>query len=72
MKKARSKFEEWAYAHVGGADGLAKALGVHRSAVGFWFQKKATPRTKHAMRIVSLAKGKLSLKDIIDGTVVKC
>lgn len=68
----RSKFEQWAYDHIGGANGLAKELGVHRSTVGHWFQRNATPTSYFSQKILILAKGKLTLKDIIDGTVIKC
>ncbi len=68
MKKYRSKFEAWIYTDAGGPLKFAKRLGVHRSAVGFWVQRKQTPRLAVALKIEKMAKGKLTLAEILSGT----
>lgn len=59
-----SPFHRWVSAH-GGAEKLAKELGVTAHAVRWWLRRQGWPNVKVMIEIVRLSKGKLSFNDII-------
>lgn len=65
--KPRSKFEKWVR-DFGGTIKLAEALGVNQSTVQHWCAGRARPGLESSSKILSLSKGRLTLKDIVDGT----
>jgi hypothetical protein len=68
--KPRSKFERWIY-EFGGPKLLSLEIGVAHSAVNHWCNRKATPTLATGEKILKLSKGKLSLTDILEGTIRK-
>lgn len=65
--KPRSKFEKWVR-DFGGTQKLADALSVNQSTVQHWLAGRARPGLESSSKILSLSKGRLTLKDIVDGT----
>lgn len=65
--KARSKFEKWVRDY-GGTFALALDLEVNQSTVQHWLAGRARPGLEASSKIISLSKGVLTLKDIVDGT----
>jgi transcriptional regulator with XRE-family HTH domain len=47
---------------------IAKDLGVHRVQIYDWCEGKARPSLATAARILEFAGGKITLKDIVEGT----
>lgn len=59
------KFTKWA-ASFGGAPKLAAELGMKERSVYLWLECRGkSPTAKNVLRIVELAKGKLSCDDIV-------
>lgn len=66
-KRPRSKFEQWVL-EVGGAEKLSAQLKITPGAVWHWCSRRRTPNALLCEKILGLAKGKLSLSDIVKGT----
>lgn len=65
--RPRSKFEKWVRSY-GGTLKLSEALNVNQSTVQHWLAGRARPGLKVSSKILNLSKGRLTLKDIVDGT----
>jgi len=64
------KFKAWVYAF-GGTFKLSKALNVHQNSVQNWVAGRSRPNLDAVLGILRLSVGKLSLKDIDEGTKLK-
>lgn len=62
--KPRSKFEAWVRGN-GGTKAIAQALGVTQKGVQHWLCGYCKPRSKTCAKILKLARGKLTLKNIV-------
>lgn len=62
-----NKFQAWLKLY-GGADKLAKTLGVSRATAFAWQKQENWPRVKYILDIIGLSKGQLTAEDIILGT----
>lgn len=67
-KDARSKLEFWVLEQ-GGPSRVALQLGVSHTAVGLWTAKRAVPSLPIAIKILDLAKGYLTVRDILEGSL---
>jgi DNA-binding phage protein len=66
-KKSNDKFQKFVERH-GGPNGLAKSLGLSRSTVYFWFDRRSVPTFENLKLISDFSNGELSYEDIIEGT----
>lgn len=64
---ARSKFERWVLEY-GGPSKVAVAVGVSHTTVGVWLQRRASPQLGVTKKLLDLARGHLSIEDILEGT----
>lgn len=64
---ARSNFDRWVL-EMGGSFAVAKLLGVHQVTVATWVGKRSRPNMETALKILQLAKGRLTIDDLIEGT----
>jgi transcriptional regulator with XRE-family HTH domain len=65
----QSKFRSWIYSE-GGTLEVSEKLGVSRATVQHWLRRRATPRLEVAQKIIRLSKGKLTVTDIINATMI--
>lgn len=64
---AQSKLDRWILSY-GGSGAVSKALGVHQVTVCAWVGRRTVPNILTCSKILKLARGYLSLDDIIEGT----
>lgn len=68
INRPRSHFENWIYDRYGSVTIFAEALGVAQSAAYAWCRRKNSPSLEIALLIEKISKGKVTCKDILDGT----
>ena len=59
-----NKFREWV-TEKGGTEAVGKLMGKKQKAVQHWIRGHSNPKLKDAQKILKLARGKLTLEDII-------
>lgn len=69
-KYSDERFSDWVY-DFGGTLALSKALNVHQNSVQNWVARRSRPNLDAVIGILRLSVGKLSLKDIDEGTALK-
>lgn len=67
VREGRSKFEKWVL-KCGGTGTIAKMIEVSQPTVVNWCYQRRIPNLESAIKLVELSKGKITYRDVLEGT----